>query len=70
VRDAVTALPVQQRAAIVLRYFAGMSVREVAEVMKCPENTVKTHTRRGLEALRRCGLVDDAEPTPRVEELQ
>ena len=70
VRAAVAQLPERQRAAIVLRYFAGMSVREVAEVMKCPENTVKTHTRRGLDALRRCGLVDDAEPAPRVEELR
>jgi RNA polymerase sigma factor (sigma-70 family) len=70
VRDAVTELPLPQRAAIVLRYFAGMSVREVAEVMHCPENTVKTHTRRGLESLRRLGLTDDGDSESRVEELR
>jgi RNA polymerase sigma factor (sigma-70 family) len=70
VRQAVTDLPLQQRAVIVLRYFAGMSVREVAEVMRCPENTVKTHTRRGLEALRGHGLADDEDPEPRVEEFR
>ena len=45
--------------AVILRYFADLSIRDVATVMGCPENTVKTHTRRALESLRRSGLVDD-----------
>jgi RNA polymerase sigma factor (sigma-70 family) len=59
VRDAVAALPEPQRQALILRYFADLSVRETASAMRCPENTVKTHTRRALDALRLSGLVDD-----------
>jgi len=59
VRAAVAALPQAQRRAVILRYFADLSIRDVATVMGCPENTVKTHTRRALEALRHSGLLDD-----------
>ncbi len=61
VRDAVVALPDAQRQALVLRYFADLSVHDTAAAMGCPENTVKTHTRRALEALRRAGLVDGSD---------
>ena len=40
--------------------FADLSVRDTARAMRCPENTVKTHTRRALDALRSSGLLDDA----------
>ncbi len=59
VRDAVAALPELQRRALVLRYYADMPVRQVAALMGCPANTVKTHTRRALAALRDAGLLDD-----------
>ena len=59
VRDAISALPVPQRQVLILRYFADLSVRETAAAMRCPENTVKTHTRRALDSLRASGLVDD-----------
>jgi len=58
VRQAVSELPEVQRRALVLRYFADLSVDEVAAVMLCPANTVKTHTRRALAALRGAGLID------------
>ena len=63
VRAAVAALPEPQRQALVLRYFADLSVHDVAAAMGCPENTVKTHTRRALESLRTRGLLapDDSE---------
>jgi RNA polymerase sigma factor (sigma-70 family) len=51
VRRAISALPRRQRAALVLRYYADLPVAEVAELMQCPENTVKTLTRRALLAL-------------------
>jgi DNA-directed RNA polymerase specialized sigma24 family protein len=35
-------------------------VRDAAAAMRCPENTVKTHTRRALDALRSSGVLDDA----------
>ena len=60
VRDALTTLPTAQRQVLILRYFADLSVRDTAAAMHCPENTVKTHTRRALEALRSSGLLDDA----------
>jgi len=63
VREAVAALPKAQREALVLRYFADLSVREVAEIVGCPENTVKTNTRRALAALREAGLVDSPAET-------
>jgi RNA polymerase sigma factor (sigma-70 family) len=65
VRDAVAALPETQRRALVLRYFADLSVRDVAALMDCPENTVKTHTSRALAALRDAGLGVDPEVEPR-----
>lgn len=60
VRTAVRALPDRQRRALVLRYYADMSVRETATLLGCPEGTVKTLTRQAIASLRRAGLeVDD-----------
>lgn len=70
VRDALQRLPAVQREALVLRYYADLPVRDVAELMRCPENTVKTHTRRALDALRTQGLVDDDVPDDLVEEAR
>ena len=61
VRNAVSQLPVRQRTALVLRYFADLSVAETAEAMRCPEGTVKTLTRQAILALRQMGLITDAE---------
>jgi RNA polymerase sigma factor (sigma-70 family) len=60
VRQAVARLPVRQRSALVLRYFADLSVAETAEAMRCPEGTVKTLTRQAILELRNQGLVSDA----------
>jgi RNA polymerase sigma-70 factor (sigma-E family) len=59
VRQAVARLPVRPRTALVLRYFADLSVAETAEAMRCPEGTVKTLTRQAIRALRDDGLVAD-----------
>ena len=70
IRDELQRLPVAQREALVLRYYADLSVRDVAQLMGCPENTVKTHTRRALEALRGRGLLDeDTIPDPITEDV-
>ena len=60
VRNAVTQLPVRQRTALVLRYFADLSVAETAEAMQCPQGTVKTLTREAILALREMGLITEA----------
>lgn len=52
VRRAVAALPRRQRAAVILRFYADLSVEEVAEVMGCAPGTVKALTHQGLRALR------------------
>lgn len=51
-RQAVRALPPRQRAAVALRYYAGLSVAETAEVLGCAEGTVKSLTAKGVAALR------------------
>jgi RNA polymerase sigma-70 factor (sigma-E family) len=65
VRAEVAALPARQRAAVVLRFYADLSVDEVAEVIGCAPGTVKSLTHRALQSLR--AELDDtelAEPGP------
>ncbi len=52
IRDAVAALPEPYREVVSLRFFADLSLFEVAEATGRPLGTVKTHLRRGLERLR------------------
>jgi RNA polymerase sigma factor (sigma-70 family) len=62
VREAVAALPERQRTAVVLRYFADLSVRETASAMRCPEGTVKTLTYEAIRQLRAQGVLDSDAP--------
>jgi RNA polymerase sigma-70 factor (sigma-E family) len=52
-RDAIARLPARQRAAIVLRYYADLSVEETAVVMKTRPGTVKSLVHRGVAQLRK-----------------
>lgn len=50
---ALRGLPAEQRAVVELTYFHGLSYAEIAAVIECPVNTVKTrmfHARRKLRA--------------------
>jgi RNA polymerase sigma-70 factor, ECF subfamily len=49
-----------QRRVLLLRYYGQFSFAEIAEMMDCPLNTVLSHCRRGLEALR--ALLVEKEP--------
>jgi RNA polymerase sigma-70 factor (sigma-E family) len=55
-RDAIAAeltkLPRRQRAVVVLRYYEGLSDREIAEVLACRPGTVRGYAARALAALR------------------
>ncbi|MGQ0844253.1 MAG: SigE family RNA polymerase sigma factor [Sporichthyaceae bacterium] len=52
VMDALRQLPPRQREALVLRYYGDLSEAQVAEAMKVSAGSVKTHTFRGMAALR------------------
>ena len=51
-RDALAELPAAQRDVIIMRFVAGMPVREVATVLEKSEDAIKSLQRRGLQALR------------------
>ncbi|WP_405062768.1 SigE family RNA polymerase sigma factor [Kribbella sp. NBC_01505] len=53
VAEALDRIPPKVRTVLVLRFLYDLSVREVAATLGCPENTVKSHTSRGLIQLRR-----------------
>ena len=46
-------LPARQREALVLRFYADLSEAQTAEAMGISPGAVKSHTARGLAALRR-----------------
>jgi RNA polymerase sigma-70 factor (sigma-E family) len=49
---ALRGLPQRQREAIVLRYYADLSEDQIAAAMRISRGAVKSHTARGLSALR------------------
>jgi RNA polymerase sigma-70 factor (ECF subfamily) len=51
--DALAALPVRQRVAVVLYYWDGLSVPDIAEIEQVPAGTVKSRLYNAREALRR-----------------
>ena len=71
VRAALLALAPDERAVVVLRFWADLSVKQVADALSIPEGTVKTRTRAALAALRTSGLVvRDAEDRTIDEEVR
>jgi RNA polymerase sigma-70 factor (ECF subfamily) len=53
VARAMTALPEEQRAAIVLKEYHGLTFQEIADLLGCPLSTVKTRLYQGLTVLRK-----------------
>lgn len=51
-RTALLGLSRQRRAVLVLRFWADLSVEQVADLLGCPIGTVKSQTARGLADLR------------------
>jgi RNA polymerase sigma-70 factor (ECF subfamily) len=49
---AIAALPEEQREVFVMREYAGMPFKDIAQVVQVPENTVKSRMRYALEHLR------------------
>jgi RNA polymerase sigma factor (sigma-70 family) len=51
--DALSTLPFNQRAAIVLRFYVGLSIRDIARALECQPGTVGPWITRGLKQLRK-----------------
>lgn len=56
--DAVRALPVRQRAVVVLRYYEDLTEAEIAEALGCTRGTVKSQASAALATLRRTSGLD------------
>lgn len=52
-KNSLHRLSVRQRTIIILRYYNGLKINEIAGHMRCSEGTVKKHIFRGLARLRR-----------------
>ena len=61
--ECLLALPVRQRAAIVLRYYEDLTEAQTAETMGCAVGTVKSQVSAGLAKLRQ-QLGEDADVLP------
>jgi RNA polymerase sigma-70 factor (ECF subfamily) len=53
VEEAMAVLPDEQRTAIILKEYHGMTFQEIADLQGCPLSTVKTRLYQGLSVLRR-----------------
>lgn len=59
---ALAQLPRTQRTVLVLRFLCDLSVEDVAAALRCSPSNVKSHTSRGLAALRHLLAVDHTQP--------
>jgi RNA polymerase sigma-70 factor (ECF subfamily) len=53
VEKAMALLPDEQRTAIILKEYHGLTFQEIADLLDCPLSTVKTRLYQGLSVLRR-----------------
>ena len=53
VAKAMELLPAEQRQAIILKEYHGLTFQEIADLLKCPLSTVKTRVYQGLSTLRK-----------------
>lgn len=53
VANALGLLPEKYKTALMLRYYQDFTVKQIAEVMNCPEGSVKTILHRGLALLKK-----------------
>ena len=66
--EALRQLPARQRTALVLRYYDDLSEADTAKAMGCTVGSVKRHTARGLDRLRK--LVDGESLGARIGEVE
>ena len=64
IKKSVDKLPGQQRLAVMLRTYEGLSCKEASKVMECSESAVKAHYHFGVRKLRDI-LSDSSDMSPR-----
>ena len=64
VAKAMALLPEEQRTAIILKEYHGLTFQEIADLLDCPLSTVKTRLYQGLTVLRRQLQQTDTGPAP------
>ena len=65
VEQAMALLPEEQRTAIILKEYHGMTFQEIADMQGCPLSTVKTRLYQGLTVVRR-HLEKNGQMTPKL----
>jgi RNA polymerase sigma-70 factor, ECF subfamily len=50
--EAIERLEVQYKTLIIFRYYKDLSIKQIAEILKCPEGTVKTRLHRAINQLK------------------
>jgi RNA polymerase sigma-70 factor (ECF subfamily) len=53
IRYAITTLSVEQRLVVSLKWYEGMKLKEIAELLECPLGTVKSYDHRANQQLRK-----------------
>jgi len=50
--DALQKLDFKRRSVVVLKYYGGYTIKEIAVLMEIPEGTVRSNLHRGLEDMK------------------
>ncbi|TCN19766.1 sigma-70 family RNA polymerase sigma factor [Mesobacillus foraminis] len=50
--EAIGRLEVHYKTVIILRYYKDLSIKQIAEILNCPEGTVKTRLHRAINQLK------------------
>jgi len=59
VRDAIATLSEEHRAVVLMRFFDGKSMQEIADDLGCPAGTVKSRLHYALQHIRNLVLIDE-----------
>ena len=62
VREVLSGLEAKSRTVIILKIYENMTFSEIAQIVKKPENTVKTLYYRGLKSLKERMQINGYEP--------
>ncbi|KOS63153.1 sigma-70 family RNA polymerase sigma factor [Lysinibacillus agricola] len=52
--QAIEQLDEKYKTVILLKYYRDLQIKEIADLLGCPEGTVKTNVHRGIQQLKKC----------------